>query len=524
MKIIGKLIVFFALFSNLISCPENIQNLEINLSHSPDSYIELEYESDVPKVDDLLRDAVNAQKYQDWGERNTSLFQILRYCTIESVRNIRRLPRAPEDSQPKQQIFETLYKEGDVLSGEEETSESEGLDKKLDEAIENDAQKTNWFLTVLDKLGLESKDYAGMNAKLKEKYPNKTKSQLADILIKQSSWLTAGVGFAADLPKMIPGMGTAHTMAVGLSGSMTDMVVLFRQQAILIFRIADLYGMDLTDESRKTEALILFGVASGVTAAKRALKAALEGGVNLFVRKQITGKVVKDQVTDAATLHPLLKDVLAPFLSGRFASREVMENIAHGLIPLFGATLSGTMNYVFTKKVGHIAKVFYADDYERITINLQNAKNPKAELAMFRAMVMMANADEDQKAEELLAIRKFLEQFKQNGDMVNKMLQGDEKELELHDYDISGLGVSLKREILHAVLTVQLLDMEASAVEQELAEKIAENLKLSPKDAAKISKKIQKKKSISENKLKQFIDKAYHQYRKFIGAANEQKF
>ena len=120
--------------------------------------------------------------------------------------------------------------------------------------------------------------------KLRAKFPHLSKDQLTDHLIKQSARLTAGVGFVGALPGVFPGAGTATQIAVNVGTMVPDMIFLFKKQATLIFRIAEIYGKDLKEEERVTEALILFGVASGVTAATRALQQYLENGITIYVR------------------------------------------------------------------------------------------------------------------------------------------------------------------------------------------------------------------------------------------------
>ena len=200
---------------------------------------------------------------------------------------VNRVPRSATNSDSlakvsvaKVQKFSRLYGEtgfiGDLVDKENQV--------KMDAAVSKNLQMETWFIAMLEKMGILSKNYKELNDKLRAKFPHLSKDQLTDHLIKQSARLTAGVGFVGALPGVFPGAGTATQIAVNVGTMVPDMIFLFKKQATLIFRIAEIYGKDLKEEERVTEALILFGVASGVTAATRALQQYLENGITIYVR------------------------------------------------------------------------------------------------------------------------------------------------------------------------------------------------------------------------------------------------
>ena len=116
-------------------------------------------------------------------------------------------------------------------------------------------------------------------------------------------------------------------------------------------------------------------------------------------------------VQKVGELNPILGDILETLFAKKFISETAVERGVVGLIPLVGAGVSGSMNYMFTRKVGRVARVFYREDPSNRLEALNNMRLPKVELAMFRGLVMMMNADKVQSPVEILAIEKVVARF-----------------------------------------------------------------------------------------------------------------
>ena len=95
----------------------------------------------------------------------------------------------------------------------------------------------------------------------------------------------------------------------------------------------EIYGKDLKEEERITEALILFGVASGVSAATRALQQYLENGITIYAREKISKTFVAGG-TEGGYQNQILGDILETLHLLRNSSATAVERGVGGLIPL----------------------------------------------------------------------------------------------------------------------------------------------------------------------------------------------
>lgn len=489
-----------------------------------------------------------AQSYQEAGDlemRNRMLSLSLSLLEMEELEkfSVSSSPRAAVSSE-KQNRFQQLYGEEGLLDGEDtlggedsfnNACSSEGVEtsgngsplgllKPVEQAVDVVVDSEKWFVAMLEKLGVLSRDYKELNGKLRTQYPNLSNEELADHLIKQSASLTAGVGFASALPSIIPGVGTAAKLAVSAGSMLPDMIYLFKNQATLIFRIAELYGKDLQDDDRITEALILFGLASGVSAATKALERYIEAGITVYVRAKITEDVVLKGINQLGTLHPLLRDILTTLFSERFLTETAVQDAVLGVIPLIGAGISGATNYIFTRKVGQIAKIFYGDNTTGRLDAINGLSLPKVELAMFRALVLSILADGVKSESEILGLNNFLKKFPHNRDLVEAMLDGDRELLDKCDYDISHESQSVKEQIMYSILVMQYIDGEKSPTEIEFYDKIAAKFGVSEETSRQLELQVRKERKLDTNGVKSFVGQAYRSYQKLIGAEKEVNF
>ena len=478
-----------------------------------------------PQARWAVEQAMNFESSGNMDKRNQFLSMSLVFLERHDFQNFSRqqavrkqmAPSAPQSTEAKrQQIFERLYSEEGLFDPE--------VRKNLDLAVQSSEDMESWFLEFLKKTKLLAKDYKQLNDQLRAKFPHLSKGQLADHLIQNSAQLTAGVGFVAALPGVFPGAGTAAQLAVNVGTMVPDIIFLFKKQATLIFRIAEIYGKDMAEEERVTEAMILFGVASGVSAAIRALEQSLENKFTIYAQAKITPELVRKGIEKAGSLHPIIKDILVTLFQKKAISEATLEKAVLGIIPLVGAGISGGMNYLFTRKVGRIAKEFYSDSTTKNLEAMNNLKIAKVELAMFRALVLTMNADGIQKPEELMILKKILAMFPHNKNLVERMIAGEKDLISKLDYDISNESDLVKEQIVYSLTAMQYVDQEKGPEEIDLHDKVIEAFKMDPSVAEKIEIRVRSEKQVSGNPLKSFMGKAYWTYQKMIGAEESPEF
>jgi|GEM_PF-1107729 len=477
------------------------------------------------RVQWALKKASRAQKAGDQDLRNKFLSLALVYVDTAEYEEIVKEQVAvsgPSASQSsKKAKFERIYGEGGGMLSPDGGLKSKEVQTQIDQAVDSQINMEKWFVGLLTKMGILSTNYKELNDKLRAKYPHLSQDQLADHLIRESSRLTAGVGFVAALPGVFPGAGTAAQIAVNVGTLVPDMIFLFKKQATLIFRIAEIYGRDLKEEDRVTEALILFGVASGVSAATRALEQYLENGITIYLKAKITREAIEGGITKAGLLNPILGDILSTLFAKKFISEAAVEKAAVSVIPLVGAGVSGAMNYVFTKKVGQIAKVFYKDDLTNKLEAVNNLKLPKVELAMFRSLVLMMNADGKQEPVEVLTLKKIANKYPHNRKLVERLINGDQELLAKLDYDISQESDMVKEQIMYALNVLSYVDLEKGPAEIELSDSFVQKFGVPAQMANDVEIRVKREREINENVVKKWVGVSYRKYQKLIGAEDD---
>jgi uncharacterized protein (DUF697 family) len=89
---------------------------------------------------------------------------------------------------------------------------------------------------------------------LRQKYPQKTRSELSQQLIQETTLKAAGIGLATNILPPV----AAVLFAV-------DIAALSSLQAEMIFRIAAIYDLPLKDAARRGEVLTIYGLSFGGT-------------------------------------------------------------------------------------------------------------------------------------------------------------------------------------------------------------------------------------------------------------------
>lgn len=101
---------------------------------------------------------------------------------------------------------------------------------------------------------------------LKEKYPSETPEQLSQRLIRDKLQRTGAVGAATSGAGLIPGIGTAAALTLGVAA---DIGATFRYQAELVLEIAAVYDYPLTESEKQHLVLLITGLSAGSSALAR---------------------------------------------------------------------------------------------------------------------------------------------------------------------------------------------------------------------------------------------------------------
>ncbi len=97
---------------------------------------------------------------------------------------------------------------------------------------------------------------------LKEKYPEASPQQLSQMLMREKSQKTATVGAVTSGAALIPGLGTAAALTLGVAA---DIGATFKLQAELVLEIAAAYGYPLTEEEKQRLVMVITGISAGTT-------------------------------------------------------------------------------------------------------------------------------------------------------------------------------------------------------------------------------------------------------------------
>jgi uncharacterized protein (DUF697 family) len=109
-----------------------------------------------------------------------------------------------------------------------------------------------WFAAALGQV-----DLAQVNQdiqQLRQKYPQKTRTELAQQLIQETTLKAAGIGLVTNILPPVAAMLFA-----------VDIAALSALQAEMIYRIAAIYDLPLQDPTRRGEVLTIYGLSLGGT-------------------------------------------------------------------------------------------------------------------------------------------------------------------------------------------------------------------------------------------------------------------
>ena len=142
----------------------------------------------------------------------------------------------------------------------------------------------DWIRTLLGEADLEK--IQKEVAKLQVDYPRESPSKLAHRLIVNKALSAGGLGLAANI---VPPLAIAF---LGL-----ELATLLKMQAEMIYQIAAVYGLELSDPARRGEVLAIFSLALGSSGV-------FKGGLGIIELLPVIGAFY-GATTDAATVYVL---------------------------------------------------------------------------------------------------------------------------------------------------------------------------------------------------------------------------
>lgn len=109
-----------------------------------------------------------------------------------------------------------------------------------------------WFAAALGQVDVDSVNRDVQQ--LRQKHPQKTRSELSQQLIQEATLKAAGIGLATNILPPVAAIFFA-----------VDIAALSSLQAEMIFRIAAIYDLPLKDDARRGEVLTIYGLSFGGT-------------------------------------------------------------------------------------------------------------------------------------------------------------------------------------------------------------------------------------------------------------------
>ncbi len=147
---------------------------------------------------------------------------------------------------------------------------------------------------------------------LKEENPDASEEELSRKLIRDKCQRTGTVGALTSGAGLIPGIGTAAAVTLGVAA---DIGATFKLQAELVLEIAALYNYPLTDEEKQRLVMAITGLSAGTTALARQAgqKAAVKVGEKFAEKSVLKALPVVGVIASAGT------NVLSTYVIGQRA-------------------------------------------------------------------------------------------------------------------------------------------------------------------------------------------------------------
>lgn len=197
--------------------------------------------------------------------------------------------------------------------------------------------------------------------KFRKKYPNDSIEELCDRLIKHKAFYTGTIGFTSGLiPANVPAL-------------LFDFVSTIGAEAELIYEIALVYGMDLSNNTRKGEVLTLIALGAGST---KTAEAALKLAIKISSQK----------------LGPMLAEKALKNLS-IVIGKKIAQKTLGKLIPIIGGIVGASLNASMVILTGKGAKAFYKN--LNVDHQLYSGKLPEELKTIYKTQSIETTINED---------------------------------------------------------------------------------------------------------------------------------
>jgi len=175
--------------------------------------------------------------------------------------------------------------------------------------------------TAIKLLNYSVKRFSGVNPDkaikqardMKKKYPGLSNAEVVEKLIKAKCQKTAAIGVTTSASSVIPGLGTALALTVGL---VADISSTLKMHSELVLEIAEAYGKRLTEKERSEVLLTVTGLSTGInTISGKAVKGLSHKVGDIAARKWLSKAIpVIGMATSAST------NVLSTYIIGKRAN------------------------------------------------------------------------------------------------------------------------------------------------------------------------------------------------------------
>ncbi len=150
----------------------------------------------------------------------------------------------------------------------------------------------------------------------KDKYPDVSSSELTQILIREKCQRTGTVGAVTSGAGLIPGLGTAAAVTLGVAA---DIGATFKLQAELVLEIAAVYDYPLTEHEKQQLVLLITGVSAGTTALTRRAGQTVAVKVGEKVAERAVGKTILKALPVVGVIASAGTNVLSTYVIGQRA-------------------------------------------------------------------------------------------------------------------------------------------------------------------------------------------------------------
>ena len=182
---------------------------------------------------------------------------------------------------------------------------------------EFEAQSNALFKTIFGVINDIDMEAAGQRVKaLRQKYPEAAPAELSQKLIAEKGKRTGTVGAVTSGAGLIPGIGTAAAVTLGVAA---DIGATFKLQAELVLEIAAVYDYPLTEKEKQQIVLFITGLSAGTTALTRKAGQAMAVKVGEKLAARSAQKAFTKALPVAGMLASAGTNVLSTYLIGQRA-------------------------------------------------------------------------------------------------------------------------------------------------------------------------------------------------------------